>query len=204
MSSAPHLFLRGLTRPGLPYIGGVGKSLCGGVGSGPDGGGYRDGTPPLNGPASLELGMLLLLDTRGGNIGLLGSMADAGSGMLSLGSNPLMARPVLGIMSSVSSDKCWSDKGGGGDRSAIPVGIDMADMPADLGPCRAGGDCGCTTVMSLVGLISFRAVIGVCAVRGVGTVPVVPVEDVDGPDPIYHESDVLPSLFRDLGAGGAK
>lgn len=76
------------------------------MGNGPDGGGYLDGRPALNGPTSLELWMLLLLDTLGGNIGLLGSMAEAGSGMLSLGSNPLIALPVLCGISSVSSDKC--------------------------------------------------------------------------------------------------
>jgi len=136
VSNAYHLFLRGLTSPALPYIGGVGRSLCGGVGNGPDGGGYRDVGPPLNGPTSLELGILLLLDTLGGNIGLLGSMAEAGSGMLSLGSNPLTARPVLSGISSVSSDKCCSESGGGGERSAIPVGIDRLGIPADLGICR--------------------------------------------------------------------
>jgi len=139
MTSNPdYRFRRGLTSPGLPYIGGVGRSLCGGVGNDPAGGGYREGKVALNGPTSLEPGMLLLLETLGGNIGLLGSMAEAGSGMLSRGSNPRTARPVLFGMSSVSSDKCWSDNGGGGDRSAIPVGMDMAGMPADRGICRGG------------------------------------------------------------------
>lgn len=78
-----YLFLLGLTKPGL-YSGGVGKSLLGGGGNGPDGGGYRDGRPELNGPARREPFVLLLLDVLGGNIGLLGSMAEAGSGILLL------------------------------------------------------------------------------------------------------------------------
>lgn len=64
------------------YIGGVGSSLPGGAGKGPDGGGYRDGSPGLNGPAKRDPFVLPLLEVRGGNIGLLGSIADAGSGML--------------------------------------------------------------------------------------------------------------------------
>lgn len=63
-------------------------------------------------------------------------------------------------MSSVSSDRCCNDNGGGGDLSAMPVGILSAGMPPDTGPCR-GGDCGCVTVISLVGLMNLRAVTGV-------------------------------------------
>ena len=62
--------------------------MYGGAGKGPDGGGCLDGRPPrpgLNGPASLDPLELLLLDVLGGNIGrLVGSIAEAGSGILSL------------------------------------------------------------------------------------------------------------------------
>lgn len=74
-----YLFLLGLTIP-APYSGGVGRSFCGGGGSGPFGGGCLEGNPELNGPANLAPDVLLLLDDLGGNIGLLGSIADAGSG----------------------------------------------------------------------------------------------------------------------------
>ena len=59
-------------------------------------------------------------------------------------------------------------------------------------------------MISPVGLINFRAVTGVCDTPGVCTIPPVPVEDVDGVDPVYQESPVLPSLFKDFGAGGAR
>lgn len=42
----------------------------------------------------------------------------------------------------------------------MPVGILNAGMPPDIDPCR-GGDCGCVTVISLVGLMNLRAVTGV-------------------------------------------
>lgn len=75
-----------------------------------------------------------------------------------------MARPVDSGISSVSSDRCCKDNGGGGDFSAMPVGILNDGIPADPGPYR-GGDCGCVTVTSLpVGLIILRAVIGVVPV----------------------------------------
>jgi len=78
----------------------------------------------------------------------------------------------------------------------MPEGIDRADIPADLNPCL-GGDCGFIMGMSpLVGLCIFRAVMGV--------VPAVVTEEVDGVEPLYQVSDTLPSLFSDLGAGGAK
>jgi len=59
-------------------------------------------------------------------------------------------------------------------------------------------------VISPVGLINFLAVMGVRADPGVGTVPAVPVEDVEGVELVFQESAVLPSLLRDFGAGGAK
>lgn len=75
-----HLFRLGLTMP-APYSGGVGKSFCGGVGSGPLGGGYLDGKPELNGAANRAPDVLLLLEDLGGKAGLRGSIADDGSGM---------------------------------------------------------------------------------------------------------------------------
>jgi hypothetical protein len=73
------------------------------------------------------------LDVRGGKSGLpLGSMALAGSGMLSLLLKPRRLDraywPLTGV-SSVSKERCCKDKGGGGDRCAMPVGVT---------PCEAG------------------------------------------------------------------
>lgn len=74
-----YLFRLGLTIP-APYSGGVGKSFCGGVGSGPFGGGNLDGKPALNGAASRAPEVVLLLEDLGGKAGLRGSIADDGSG----------------------------------------------------------------------------------------------------------------------------
>lgn len=74
--------------------------------------------------------MLLVL---GGNIGLDdGSIADMGSGMLSrliLLMSILLANPSLLVRetgplgaSCVSRERCCRERGGGGERSAIPVG----------------------------------------------------------------------------------
>src|SRR5689334_3855576 len=110
-------------------------------------------------------------------------MADAGSGIL-LPLNPLTALVCGSCGSSVSRERCCKDRGGGGDRSTIPVGMLRADIPADIGP-RLGGDWGWITWMaSPVGLTTFLAVRGVRVMPGVGTVPAVPVEPVEGVDPV--------------------
>lgn len=84
-----------------------------------------------------------------------------------------MALPECSGTSSVSNDRCCKDNGGGGDFSAMPVGILIDDIPAEPGPepePYLGGDCGCMTVISLpIGLIILRAVTGV--------VPAVVTED---------------------------
>jgi hypothetical protein len=75
----------------------------------------------------------LLLLVRGGNIGrLVGSIADAGSGMLSRELNPRrLDRAMVPLGESwVSSERCWRESGGGGDRSAKPVGADAFCPPA--------------------------------------------------------------------------
>lgn len=114
----------------------AGRSFVGGGGSGPVGGGCRTGSDAFCPPSRTEL----LLLVRGGNMGLLvGSIADAGSGMLSLLLNPrrLDRGPVPLGASPVSSERCCNERGGGGDLCAIPVGADAFCPPA-----VSGGYCG--------------------------------------------------------------
>jgi hypothetical protein len=92
------------------------------------------GSAPLwNGCPNLALCNPLVLLVLGGNIGLDdGSIADIGSGMLSLLillmsirlANPSLFVRETGPLgaSCVSSERCCRDSGGGGERSAIPVG----------------------------------------------------------------------------------
>lgn len=112
-----------------PVAGGVGNALLGGGGSGPVGGGALAGRPALWIGSLVFMLVFMLetllcrmdeLDVRGGNRGLpLGSIALAGSGMLSLLLKPRrFVReycPLFIGVSSVSSDRCCKDRGGGGD-----------------------------------------------------------------------------------------
>lgn len=60
-------------------------------------------------------------------------------------------------------------------------------------------------ISSRVGLINFRAVTGVAAVDdGVFIVPVEVTVDDPGVKPEYELSAGVPSLLRDVGAGGAR
>lgn len=104
-------------------------------------------------------------------------------------------------MSFVSSDRCCRDNGGGGDRSDMPGGIDSAGIPADFSPPCLGGDCGLIIGMfPVIGLCILLAVIGVLPAG----VSIVATDEVEGVEPLYQVSDTLPSLLRDLGAGGAR
>jgi hypothetical protein len=111
--------------PALFNAGGAGKSFIGGAGKGPVGGGWRAESAGLvNG--FLPFILLPLLLVLGGNIGLWdGSIADAGSGMLSRSLYPRrFARgPIPFGGSLVSRDRCCRDNGGGGDLSTKPVGV---------------------------------------------------------------------------------
>lgn len=119
-----HLTRRGLDMSADFKAGGTGKSFNGGGGSGPLGGGGRTEW------AGLDSGFLLfssepLLLVLGGNIGrCVGSIAEAGSGILSrsLKAKRLerLARPLGESL--VSNERCCKDNGGGGDLSAMPVG----------------------------------------------------------------------------------
>ena len=105
--------------------GGTGKSFIGGGGRGPLGGGGRMESAGLDN-VFLLLSVETLLLVLGGNIGrCVGSIAEAGSGMLSRSLKPRrlarLERP-LGE-SRVSSERCCKDNGGGGDLSAMPVGV---------------------------------------------------------------------------------
>ena len=83
----------------------AGRSLVGGGGSGPIGGGCLIGNEALPAPNLIEL----LLLVRGGNMGLWeGSIADAGSGILSRLLNPRrLERETLPLGAScVSSERC--------------------------------------------------------------------------------------------------
>ena len=111
----------------------AGRSLDGGGGNGPVGGGALDGKPEFcTGVLLFAIDVLLLV--RGGKKGLwVGSIAEAGSGILSRLPNPRrFALEVLpgGTTSLVSSDKCCNEIGGGGDFSTIPVGAEMFWPPA--------------------------------------------------------------------------
>lgn len=122
---ANHLSRRGLAISAVFNDGGAGRSFIGGGGKGPLGGGGRTDSGGLARGFLLFTKELLLL-VLGGNIGRCeGSIAEAGSGMLSrsLKASRLarLGNPLRG--SRVSSDKCCSDRGGGGDLSAIPVGV---------------------------------------------------------------------------------
>ena len=104
---------------------GIGPSFedIGGVGRGPVGGGALMGRVDVGNPR-VPIWELLLV--RGGKKGrAVGSMAVAGSGMLSRLPNSrrfdLLTCP-LGA-SCVSNDKCCSDNGGAGVRWANPVGV---------------------------------------------------------------------------------
>jgi hypothetical protein len=128
----------GLANPSV-----TGSLPPGGSGRGPVGGGGLIGSAPFwNGCPNLALWSPLVLLVLGGNIGLDdGSIADIGSGMLSLLTllmSILLAKPSLFVRetgplgaSCVSRERCWRDRGGDGERSAIPVGT-----------CSAGTDCG--------------------------------------------------------------
>lgn len=103
----------GLTKPSV-----TGSLPPGGSGRGPVGGGGLIGSPPFwNGCPNLALWRPLLLLVLGGNIGLEdGSIADMGSGMLSLLIlliSILLANPSLFVRdtgplgaSCVSRDRC--------------------------------------------------------------------------------------------------
>jgi hypothetical protein len=146
LHAADHRFLLGDgAKPALidPVAGGVGKALFGGGGSGPVGGGARAGRPtPWIGNLVFMLEELLCrmdeLEVRGGKSGLLlGSIAEAGSGMLSLLLKPRRFEreycPFAGV-SSVSSERCCRERGGGGDLCAMPVGVADCDVGAvDVG-----------------------------------------------------------------------
>ena len=86
----------------------------------------------------------------------------------------------------VSSDKCCSDSGGGGDFSTIPVGVLWKAYCGDA-----------TGMLPDVGLAYRLAVTGVT--RGS------PTEDaVDADEVVRDVSELVPSLLSDFGAGGAK
>lgn len=118
----------------------MGKARFGGGGRGPDGGGCLANRVALESPG-LPPGMLLLLLVRGGNIGRCGSIADMGSGM-ALVPSPRTGREVVSGSSLVSKERCCKDNGGGGDLSAIPVGI-WTDGILGWNPFVGclGGDC---------------------------------------------------------------
>jgi len=164
-------------------LGGVGKSFIGGGGKGPLGGGALIGSADVcNG--ALECIMVLLLLVLGGNIGRAeGSMAEAGSGILSLWLNPNRLGYELFPLgaSCVSNDRCCNDKGGGGDLSTMPVGI-------------------CCTPIGMsadVGVANFLAVTGVDRVSVVVLLWLEAEFPCDG-------SGTVPSLLKDFGAGGAR
>jgi hypothetical protein len=143
----------------------VGKALFGGGGSGPVGGGALAGRPALwIGSLAFMLEALLCsideLEVRGGNSGLpLDSIALAGSGMLSLLLKPRrFVRgycPFAGI-SSVSSERCCRDRGGGGDLWAMPVGVaDCDDGAVKICPKRCGDWMAIIGISPVVGLAIF-------------------------------------------------
>ena len=120
-------------RLGLTIPSATGSLPPGGSGKGPVGGGGLIGSAPLwNDCPNRALWSPLLVDL-GGNIGRDdGSIADIGSGMLSLLMllmSILLANPSLCVRetgpfgaSCVSSERCCRESGGGGERSAMPVG----------------------------------------------------------------------------------
>lgn len=120
-----HLTRRGLAISALFSAGGAGRSFIGGGGKGPLGGGGRTDSGGLASGFLFPTKELLLL-VLGGNIGRCdGSIAEAGSGILSRSLKPSrFARLEIPFGGSrVSSDKCCNERGGGGDLSAIPVGV---------------------------------------------------------------------------------
>jgi hypothetical protein len=161
--------------PAVLNVGGAGKSF---VGAGPVG-------------ACLDDGILLgnkevLLLVLGGNIGRdEGSIAEAGSGMLSRSVNPSrFDRDIEPLGASrVSKERCCSERGGGGERGVIPVG--------DICPCLPVAYCGAATgIFPDVGLVYFFAVVGVPLLS--------PLDDA------VDAAEWFPSVLNVFGAGGAR